>query len=689
MMRALATGVIALALLSACDPQLRGECRVQGDCEGGAACVEGLCIRPPDDVALVAVVSPLPGQVYAGGILSVRVAVATPAVTQVTVALRSGSDALAEAAALPLEGTSLWEAKLSLDEATLVTGWYEVTAAALGTKLHRASAPVRVGVDKSPPEITLLGPVYPARAAGHPAATAFVRHEEVVLRARVVDSPAGLSRNVPPVLSTGGIGPVEGEPDGEDEWIFRVPGSLLALEGLSAGYAVSVTAVDALGHAGSAMEENAYRITRRAWTWTSPHAEKPVTAAPAIVGGLLVFGDESGTVFALDRHSGTEAWRHDARSQLVGHLAADERSIVALTRSGSVLWLDPSPAAAVRELDRCPRTGVQDPEEPGPPAAGPALGTTRLLTSEGPAERSTVFYVTSAGRLRLVRSGGFPVPATSYRPCATETALDTVAGESAVPLLVPQSDGSTRVFVAGSRSLLHAVDVAPGEDEDSVRVSKAWMRLVEEGGLASPPSVGTVLGQPAVFVTTEISAAGARGAVVATDFAGEPLWSAKVGNDAGNETVRAPAITDENRAYALNQKGRLVAFRLDDGFSHDEVSYEARDALARASLVLGSDGYAYVPAGPRLWVTEPGGRRAWSWDTRATGTGPASAWVDAHTPALSCDGMLYVVVQSATAQRVEAFAVDSPGLSSAGWPRAHGDSRNRSNAGVSREACAD
>src|SRR5690606_13282414 len=94
------------------------------------------------------------------------------------------------------------------------------------------------------------------------------------------------------------------------------------------------------------------RVSRHAWRWQAPD-RMTITAAPALVGDLVVFGDADGVVTALHQADGGLAWQVELDASVVGHISAstDDTTVHAVTHSGAAYWLD---AASPRVVARCP-----------------------------------------------------------------------------------------------------------------------------------------------------------------------------------------------------------------------------------------------------------------------------------------------------------------------------------------------
>lgn len=702
--------VAAALALVACNPVLQGECSLPDDCPEGTVCTNGLClatggpISGPDGgppignpdagvpALAVTITSPEPDARRAGTPLALTATVTGGAAEalQFQVVTSTGTRAaLLDATAAG--GT--WTATLALGQATFVTGTYTLLATAfVGTEAFE-SAPQPLHVDKIGPSVQFtVG--YPARAVGHPAANAFLRSDTVVVTAQVTD-PSGVGVPAPALTVPGFATPLTGTPGVDGRWTFQFDARTPPLLALEAELTVSLATKDRLEN--PTVANQPVKLSRRAFVWRKARAV-PVTTAPALVaaGGRRTFvvGDSDGVVSAVDRLTGALVWEHDLPSALVGHVAAGESTLYAATRDGYVYWIDPAPAATTRQVFRCPRNPL-DPAEGGlvPPAGGPSIGWTLAPRGGGsPAEdeEETLFLLTSSGQLRMLRKSLFssrvgPLEVTS---CARSTSLPPGAPIlTGTPVIDPLGD----LYVGTPEGKVHKISVVRAPGDGSYALEQPW-------GGQPYDARSAVTGQLA------IAAAGSPWGVLVPTSSGQlravhptsqQLWSA----NALTQAIRGGVAADGTSAYALPQPGnganarsQVMRYALSTGQAGTgaPVRLEARDTSAEASPVVAADGRVYAATGPRLTSLSATGEAEWSLDTRPNGAGTAVLTVDGVTPALACDGLLYVVASSTTLSEVHAIVTDSrTGLARTGWPRALHDAGNTGNAATPLDgACA-
>lgn len=654
--------LLALAGLAlACAPQLRGECVSDEACPLATRCIEGLCLTTseprvdggheqgcseacpagyrcsealecvPESGSIVEILSPSTALRRSGAMLPVRVRASAPgAITTVDVSL----DGLAFATLTPSPqaGPDLFEGSLDVPAST--QGVHTLTATARWSG-GEWSAELALTFDGSGPTITPEPLSYPRVRAGFEA-DAFSPGEPIEVLAFVDDRPAGLEG--PPVLVEG-TRRTPGEDLGQGRWRFTLPARAPAK--LEAEIDLTIEATDAVGNPSSRKVQA--RVSRHAWRWVSPQP-RTITAAPALVGDRVVFGDEDGVVTALQQADGALAWQVVLDAAVVGHVSAspDDLVVHAVTSSGTAYWIDASPQAGERVMARCPQTGVLG----RTPAAGASVAG------------DTLFVVSRDGYLQVMRPR--PFLDGDDASCLQEHDLRQGAGVSAASLS-PRA-GGVDVYVATRTGRLLRVDVELADDEAPV-FANAWTQSVSpQADVRGAPALGRVETKTSIVVGTDASRVfGGDAQGGGLSISGKLLTSA---------IVAGPALVAGD-AYLIDQTGEAQRLRLADGKKLWSPSFRglARGADALAGPVVGRSGNTCLVTGKRLSCVTPAGEVRWSHDD------PAGHLLDAVTPALGCDGRLFV---ASSAGALEAFDTDTDGPAD-GWFRPGGDARNTSN----------
>lgn len=698
-------------VLVACVPELHGECVADVDCPEGTACISGLCLvgeRPPTDgghepdagvhpdggsepdggdvscqpacamdfhceaascvpdfAPEVTITAPAAQARVGGATLNVTVTARAPGgVVKLDVELLQGTTRITRATARTANAANTWEA--TLDLANAPSGDLLVGAAlSWGSGELVNATPVPVVVDRDGPQITAT-PTPPVRSSGHPAENRFLRTDTITVDATITDA-AGLAASAP-TMELGGQ-TVNGTSTGTNTWRFMVPATAVPLTGVEGSVSGIVRATDALGNAGQASV--AVLLSRR--TWTLPAAGAAIDAAPAIGGTLLIVGDVSGKVRAIDRTTGVVAWEVSLGAAIVGHVAlgsataADGKGPFAyvVTAQGHAHWIDTRPGltAAERLVFSCP--GAGDGGQARAPAGGPAIGHT-IVSKDDATVEETLFVQARGGHLQMMRRSPLPLPISGVPfGCMREWSL---AGNyvNTVPALAPSASG---------------IDVYVADDAGKVRKSTITRNaLTGEFVHASGWNAAYDAGDP-VLAPIALSQLGG----IVTLF---------VGNSTGRLRV-----VDETRRVVVNTNGKVVGDRIDaspavtGGFAWvvdrlgegqkvtDATSTKAwtpafkataRSTSAEAGIVVTSDGRTFIATGSKLSAVSSAGAVAWTFDA-------APATVDGVTPALACDGTLFVVTNGTAGGGIEAIQTDTTGLATDGWPRPFHDARNTSN----------
>jgi len=690
--------VIALAL-AGCNPNLKGECKVLDDCPTGTVCQDGLCIAPGAGTAdggggtcaaacgadthcesgtcvddfppSVAIVTPARGQLVGPTRLQVVVeARAAGGVREVDVRLSGGPGQPLEDECAPTGAANTFSSTLDLRNPGVGTGNWVLTPS-----LRRVDGSLVTGeqvpivVDKTGPAVVYEVVRYPERCGGAAscpedvARGRFRRDEQVTLTVRVTDEPAGLAAE-PPVLTTPGTAAVQGEAHGADVFRFRFPGGAPTFELADGSVGVDVTARDKVGN--SSTVHGSFLLTRYRWIWTKPNAS-PVSAAPAIQGANLYVGDTANLVHAVVRATGYDAWSQpqNVESPVVGHVTAGARYVYVLTRAGYAVALDPAAAtSATRQAWRCPRVNPNLKFF----SAGASLAT--LPDSAGNPEE-TLFALTDDGHLRMLRNtpvyAGFCVWDSGYNG----------TNSGGVPVLVPDPQAHWIACFGDSEGYLHKFRVKGGVGDFSLEAVAGFDNFTRQGGMHGPLALfqngteerllaGTADGAMRVFTRD-----GALVNAFSNGWSGSELLAQPVtGTDAGGAF-----------AWAVSTRGKAQRLRL-PGLDRRDLDFQFNGSLrrspdARATPVVGADGTTYLAVGARLAALGTDASPRWTLELPPAGGNERS--VDLVTPALACDGTLYVVANTTIGAEIHALATDSSGLAAQGWPRGGHDNRNTGN----------
>lgn len=643
----------------ACVPQLRGECDGDEACPLGTQCVEGLCLaaiddpfdggheatdggdepRCPDECPdecnealaceptpsepTIEIISPVATLLRAAPSLSVLVRARAPGgVEEVSVTL----DDLVSVTLAPSTDADTFAGRL--DVPALTHGDHTLLAT-MRWSGGEASTATSLSFDARGPTIVLEPLAYPRVRAG--LGDAFGPGDPIEIYALIEDHPAGLQEA--PVLVEGGRR-TPGEALGDGRWRFalKAPTPAQAEVVLS----LTVEASDAVGNLSSS-EPVQTTVSRQVWRWQPPTAVT-ITAAPALVGDLVVFGDADGVLTALRQSDGTLVWQAALDAAIVGHVSAaldpDALTVHAVTRSGHVYWIDAGEdrPASERVLSRCQGRA---------PAAGASV------------VGDTLFVVSRDGYLQLLRPVGDDA-------CVREHRLPKGAGVSAASLS-PRA-GGVDVYVATPDGGIHRVDVDLAPD-GTPAFADAWTQpIATQDAVRGAPALGTVDTRTSIVVGTDNSRVfGGYATGQDLSISGKLLSSA---------IIAGPALVAGD-AYFIDQDGEAQRVRLDTGKKQWTPAFRGlpRGPDALAGPVVGRSGHTCLTTGARLSCVTPAGVVRWRHDE------PGGHALDAVTPVLGCDGRLFVASAAGT---IAAFATDTNGPAD-GWSRPGGDARNTSN----------
>ncbi len=675
----------AVALLCCgCAPALRGECKSTKDCPSNAVCTDGLCIAPPvpdggvgdcqsgcangyhcandacvpDQAAQVAITLPAPGVVVGGGEMICEVRASAPGGVK-SLALSLGQVAHQSASYEPND--AIWRATLDLSPAAVVSGSYPLVAhmAYDGGAKSLDSAPVQITVDKTGPVIQ-LEVIYPSRQA---STQVFLRTDTVTVDATIKDSPAGVAPDSPrldvdnvPTVTT-----VPGQSQGNDVWRFQFPATDVPLAGVTRTVVAEVSATDTVGNIATA--NASVNLSRLAWTFT---AGGPIEAAPALAGGKVFVASNDaasagGFVYALDPATGAQLWKATLSSPPVGHVAAGAADVYAATAEGRVVKIQESDGSFA-DNTTCPMPGDQTDLLLRPLTSGVAIAHIDQGSTD-----EVVFAFTADGYLRMYQPGG---QLTVLGSCTVETSLGQ-GSKTMVPVMIRQGD--LYAWVADSKGVVHKVDVKKDAIGDYSLADKTASANSEP--IDSPAAVGRISGAPTLLFGL------GNGGVLAMKTDESKTWSSTPLSD---PILASPAVTD-GLGWVLGDHGNAQAFKLSSGASSTQSAsgLPVESNGATASPVIAADGRTYLASGSVLEVLAADGSVEWHTDFNL----PASSQVDLGTPALGCDGTLFLPVTDGENGSLVALQTDSTtGLARDGWPKAGRDDRNTFNEGWSATA---
>jgi outer membrane protein assembly factor BamB len=717
---------LAALALAACNPTVRGRCDLDEDCPEGTACELGICVAfsgptdggdptndggNPDECVpacgsesicvdgachsisqpFVAITSPVAGSAFPAQPLPVIIRVVAPGgVTKLQVELRASQAVVQLADAQPSDGERTYKAYLDLHDAAIVTGDYELVAVLTSGDVQLRSEPVAIRVGKSGPEIFIQPVAYPLRTDGHPSTGAFLRNETVVIEALVTDDFSGLSMN-PPVLTIAGMAPVVGVQTGPRSFTFSFDGRAPPFKLLSGDVAFEISATNAANL--ETKVQGSFRLSRWKWTW-SKQRNGPIRTAPALARGLIFLGSDDNYVYAIRPDTGTQAWDFNASSPVLGHITAGDSRIYAATKEGRIYALDPVDAPisdTQRRIFRCPdATGGFGQPPLREFRAGAALTRTVRSNSDSTTEETLVVY-TSDGHLRFIRQNAFPQPFGQPNGCVWEGAGGTWptfnSNDAVVPTLVPNGTDNV-IFLADMAGVVRRVTVklASGGtgQQPTFQLNQDWSKNIG-GAIHGSLPYGTIAGAPGVLAMREDSR------TYGFSAGGAELWTSGPRVLPGQS--RVPTSLTNSFGFAVDMNGNLAGLRLNDGqAAGTPVPLSAVSTNeANAGAITASDGRVYYASGTKLQSVALGGVIEWVFEPTPAGTD--LTYLDLGTPALGCDGTLYVTASNSKKGYVHAIITDSTGGMAEGpWTRPFHDSRNTSNAAAplsTSAACTD
>jgi len=247
------------------------------------------------------------------------------------------------------------------------------------------------------------------------------------------------------------------------------------------------------------------------WHFGNFDADGAVYSTPAVAGGVVYFGTEAGTIYAVDASTHRQRWRYDAGSAVRSSVAVANGVVYAGTTGGWIVALDAETA---------------DP-----------LWTVRLgeWALTGPAVAGGGVYVGAAdGAL-------FGVDAATGQPRWRFQAADAVIYTPAV--------AGDAVYAAAGGYTLHAVDAATGTERWTSGVAVGSSAMIDAASVGSPAVSG--------------------GVVIAANDGYLAAFDARTGRECWNRLtdgsgLASPSVAD-GVVYAGSVAGILYAFDASDG----------------------------------------------------------------------------------------------------------------------------
>lgn len=419
------------------------------------------------------------------------------------------------------------------------------------------------------------------------------------------------------VARTGNVDGGPGPSKPEVAWVHRSAEHYLASPATD-GQSVFVSGLGAFNSASFQTLSLATAAPQRIrWVKGPPYLKLPLVCAPAIAGGLLIFGDgmhqtDGAVLHGLSADSGLPVWQYPVPGTLVhlegGPAVADGKVYIGGGNAG-ILCVD----ASRLELDgkEVDRTVVEaelkkrwqqmvakyeqekkvDPDFALPPSED-ALPKPRprKVWQQGAGQLHVDAPLAVVGDRVFAASAFLEAERTGERALiALQTAEGRVAWKT--PLALNPWAGPTVVgefvFVGGSNIRLEPRDV-PGGRGEVLAVNRAdgavkWRRDVPGGVVSSLASSGSLL----VFTATD-------GKVRAWDLAtGQDRWTF----DGGAPFFAAPAIAGQN-VYVANLKGVVHALNLANGQAEWQLDLATHPDVRSPGQVYGSP----IVTGGRLVV---------------------------------------------------------------------------------------
>ena len=428
------------------------------------------------------------------------------------------------------------------------------------------------------------------------------------------------------LLVSPGATPLPGRRIGAHEFAFELPLSQPTLFAVEGDVALHVQAQDLAGNGGAG--EGSVRVTRRLWQSDAGRG-LPLRSSPALDGARVYIGSDGGRVAAVDRQTGVTVWAQTLRGPVSASPARGD-FIYAASEAGEVEALQPGTGEVA--------WSCSDPLHR-------FLASPALMRVDG----QEVLLLANASALQLGNTtvqGGVFAFAKSFPGGACAVLGTQGGGQSSVAVA---ADGT--LYVGGLGRALHALRF------DGAAFSEQWTASAGDDVTASP-------------------ALTAAGTVLFGDADGGLQWRSAAGAAQGSfalgEKLLASPVLAFDTGLAQGRDGTLAPVSPPHASSPQTPVYVAQQlpgaGWVSATPAVGADGTVYVSAGRSLRAIAPGGALLWE--------APLAGASTASSPALSCDGILYVGDASGT---LSALITDSAGLAPGGWPSFRHDSRNTGN----------
>jgi outer membrane protein assembly factor BamB len=305
--------------------------------------------------------------------------------------------------------------------------------------------------------------------------------------------------------------------------------------------------------------------------WKSDPLNAHTASSPAVANGLVYFGVDSGTFYALDAATGNERWQFAGEVGLAGAPVADSRAVYFAT--GPYFNLNPALSGDTLYFGM----GKQ-PDAP-----------------DGFTSHETVLYAVDARTgEELWRFDDFP--ADSLAMYAFDTATGTVKWRfELVTLSLTPARAVVRddMVFFGSAAGIYALDAISGEERWQYRPHSRYQPFCSTSSESREQAYyGISAGSQRVYFGTS------DGTFYALDTAtGQEIWKTR---PIDAKFCGAPAIVGETLYYVLNGPSFVIALNASDG--SELWRYDHDLSNCRGVPVVHSGGMSLLCGGIEAWI---------------------------------------------------------------------------------------